>query len=229
MNQSVAIDLTELEVTPFFKVIDVENVPQSEIRGEEVRMQIEAVEIHLAGNSTYRGVFPVDAVWKKEGHNEITYMERFGDQYLAWKEGGPQVASGTPLTVLSRYGVTPAQISMCKVHKIYSVEALHGLQGAGIKSLGFHANKLKEAADAYMADRSSGAEVVNRTKALEDEIAELRALLEIKSNDEPTPDDEYAGLTDADIKALIKDKTGFAPKGNPSRASLVEQLKEIEA
>src|SRR5690606_25701408 len=158
MTQVAQIDMTPVTVTPVFKYLDIEDVPQSEQKGYEVRKTIEVVEVHTAGSRNSVPVFPVDAMWKREGNRVITYAERWPEQYRAFKEGGPQNAVGTPLEMLRYYGITPEQISLCRVTKVYSVEALDSLRQDGIKALGVLANTLRDAARALLAERKRGIE-----------------------------------------------------------------------
>lgn len=239
MVDAVQIDIHEIEVTPVFKYIELEDVPQSEIHGRLIKKRHEVAEIRFAGTKNYSPVVPVDTMWKREGLKVITFAERWAEQYRAFKEGNPQEAEGTPLDMLAQYGITPEQISLCRVRRIYSVEALNSIQGDSIKSLGMHANKLKEAARKFMADRGSGVEAQDEIAKLRAELAAMKASLStVAPVDEPTPEEAeqvavaagaYDDLTDAQIKEQIKEITGAAPRGNPSRDTLVASLNEALA
>jgi hypothetical protein len=239
MPQVAQIDLTPVTVTPVFKYLDLENVPQSEQKGHEVRRTIEVVEVHTAGSRNSTPVFPVDAMWRREGNTIITYAERWPEAYRAFKEGGPQNAVGTPLEMLRPLGITPEQISLCRAHKIYSIEALNGLGHDGVRALGVHSNKLRDAARVFASDRQSASEA-------QDEIAELRArLAALEAGAAPAApvepvvtaaqvEQEFGiplfaidQMSDEDIKAEIKRHTGSRPAGNPSRATLETALTEL--
>lgn len=225
-------------VTPYFRHQAVENVPQSEISGEP-KMEIrEIVELRFAGDKNFAPIFPADAMHRKDGHRVVTFAERFGDQYAEFQSGAAQTASGTPLEKLIQYGITPAQISLCRAVKIYSIEALHHLEGQNVRNLGMHANALKKMASDYMADRVSGAETAREIEKLKAEIEALRnagAANIPEKNTGPddaeqalkAADDEYAALSNDDLKALIKDATGSAPRGTPSREFLVNAVREL--
>ena len=73
MALSVPIDTRDISVTPVFQHISVEDVPASEREKRLVMKHIEAVEVRFAGSKNYSPVFPVDAMWKREGLNVITY------------------------------------------------------------------------------------------------------------------------------------------------------------
>lgn len=228
----------EHQITPYFKHLVVENVPQSEIQGKAVMETKEVVELRFAGDKNYSPVLPVDAMYRKEGHRIITYAERFSEQYAQFVRGAAQEASGTPLEKLSEYGITAAQLSLCRAVKIYNVEALYNLDGANLKSLGLHGNSLKDMAAAYMADRSKGNETAR-------ELAELRAKLAALKSGNPLPakdpspadmsralevaDKELEAMDEGELKAFIKSKSGQAPRGTPSRDWLINTARELSA
>jgi hypothetical protein len=239
MPQIAQINLDVPSVTPVFKYIDLENVPQSEQKGYEVRRTLEVVEVHTAGSRNSAPVFPVAAMWRRDGNRTITYAERWPEAYRAFKEGGPQNAIGTPLEMLRPQGVTPELISVCRVNKIYSVEALHNLSYDGIRALGVHANKLRDAARGFMADRANGVETQALLADQQAEMAELRAqlatLMAASAPAEPTemqavipPDDGIAAMSDEDIKVAIAAlNDGKRPAGNPSRGTIEAALREL--
>src|SRR3546814_20877229 len=134
----------------------------------------EVVEVRFAGSKNYSPIFPVDAFWKREGNRVITYGERWPDQYRQFKEGNPQEANGTPLEMLRPHGVTPEQLSLCRALRIYSIEAMHNLDGPSVKSLGMKANRLKDDAAAFMADRMTGPDTPGENRALRAEIDQIR-------------------------------------------------------
>lgn len=238
MALSVPIDTREITVTPVFKHITVEDIAASEREKRPVMKTIEAVEVRFAGSKLYSPVFPVDAMWKREGHNVITYAERWADQYMDFLQGNDQKAAGTPLEMLKPLGVSDAQLSLCRALKIYSIEALDGLEGPNLKNLQMNANPLKEMARRYLADRNSGNAATNEIAELRAEIARLKAAQTLPEN-EPTADevdeairkadDEYTNLSDDELKALIKDRTGSAPRGQPAREFLLNALRELDA
>lgn len=226
-------------ITPYFKVITPLNVAQSEERGKPVYdSPTEVVELRLAGDRNYAPVLPADGMYRKVGTRVITYAERFSDQYRAFMTGGDQVAGGTALEALSDYGITPAQLSVCRALKVYSIEALHELDGPSLKGLGMNANALKDMARRYMEDRAKkdAVGVTDDVAALKAEIERLKATIPAET---PAPEqvDEIVQEADteaseADEKRALKDQieaaTGTRPKGNPALATLREMLSELE-
>lgn len=234
MAHSVPIDTREITITPIFKHATVEDVPASERAGAPVMKTVEVVEVRFAGSKLYSPVFPVSAFWKRDGHRVVTYAERWADQYRAFLEGRPAEAAGTPLEMLKRYGISDAQLSLCRALKIYSIEALHHLEGPAIKTLGMSANDLKQMAARFMADRASGEDVQAELDRMRAELAALKA--------ERVPADERAEIArlgdltaEADesaVKKALKDEiealSGARPRGNPSVETLTAMRAEFQ-
>lgn len=224
MTRVVEIDTRDLTVTPFFKIIQVENIPKSETAGHAVMEMKEVVEVRFAGSNNYAPVFPAHQTWQREGNKSITYAERWADQYREFKEGNPQQAKGTPLEMLRPYGVTEEQLSMCRVHRVYSVEALDNLEGDKLKTLGMMGNSLKELARKYMADHSVSSSALKEIDELKKRIAEL------ESTSTTIPEDEeelYEAMTEDELRDMIESKTGTKPDGRLSHASLVNLAKGL--
>ncbi len=120
----------------------------------------------------------------------ITYAERWADQYAAFLSGNDQKASGTPLEMLKPYGISDAQLSLCRALRVYSIESLHHLEGQNLKNLQMNANPLKDMARRYMADRASGANNADEMAKLRAQIEALQAQIPAK---EPTPVRSRAG------------------------------------
>lgn len=237
MAQLAVIDDRDISITPVFKMIEIENIPKSEAAGRAIMETKEVVEVRFAGSKLYSPVFPVDAQYERVGNQVVSYAERWPEQYRAFKEGNPQEANGTPLEMLRTYDVTPEQLSLCRALRIYSVEALDKLEGAGIKALGMHANRLREAAKAFMADRDKGVNALSEVEELKAQIAALKAQMVPPQDSTPAvieqalqaADDAFADMDDEKIKGEIAKLTGSRPRGNPSRATLVQSLQELLA
>lgn len=236
MSVSVPIDTREITITPVFQYLSVEDVNASERENKPVMKMIEAVEVRFAGSKLYSPVFPADGFWKRDGHKVITYAERWPEQYAAFLSGSEQQAAGTPLEMLKAYGISPAQLSLCRALKVYSIESLYHLEGQNLKNLGMGANDLKRMANDFMADRAKGGDTATEIESLKAEIAALRAGIPAK---DPKPeeieraiitaDTDFEAMDDASLKAIIKDKTGQAPRGTPSRDFLLNAVRELAA
>jgi hypothetical protein len=236
-EHSVPIDTREITITPLFRYESIEDINASEREGHLVKKMIQVVEVRFAGSKNYSPVFPVDAAWKTENGRVVTYAERWEDQYRAFLAGASQQAAGTPLEMLKSYGMSDANLSLCRALRIYSIEALYHLEGDALKSLGIASNMLKDMARAYMADRAKGEGGAAELAALRAEIAALKAAIPVK---EPSlsevdamvqaSDDEYSALSDDELKDRIAGLTGTGrPRGNPSRATLVSAVRELES
>lgn len=235
MALSVPIDTREITITPVFKHVTVEDIPASERAGRQEMKTLEVVEVRFAGSKLYSPVFPVDAMWKRDGHKIVTYAERWADQYRDFLAGSEQKAAGTPLEMLKSYGITDSQLSLCRALKIYSIEALDNLEGPNLKSLQMNANPLKDMAKRYMADRNTGAKATSEIEALKAEIEKLRSAIPAQEpswqeieNAIKVADDELDALTDEELKAMIKDATGSAPRGTPGRPFLLNAVRELQ-
>ncbi|MFT8308504.1 hypothetical protein [Acetobacter malorum] len=117
---------------------------------------IELCEMRIAGEKNYVPTVPADSIWKTENGQQITYAERFSEQYQQFKMGDSQSGTGTPLQQLRPFGISDAQISLCRALRVYSIEAVQSMEGASLKALGVHANELKRMANAWMFTLPSG-------------------------------------------------------------------------
>jgi len=240
MTEAVLIDERDLQVTPMFKVIQVEDINASEREGHLVMKTREVVEVRIAGARDVK-VFPSDEVWRREGNRAITYAERWPEQYATYHNGDTQQALGTPLEMLRPYGISESMVSVCRALKIYSVEALYALEGAGLKALGMNGNRLKDAARQFMAERQSSVSAMSEVEALKARIAELEANgskvdipAELPTDAEmdaavAASDAEFADMSDEAIKEEIGKLAGSKPRGTPSRSTLENSLRELRA
>lgn len=221
-------------ITPYFQHMNLLNEQQSEIQGKAVYEIKEMVQMRFSGDRYYSPCFPVDSMYRKVGVNEITFAERWADQYRAFLNNEAQVAEGTPLDELISYGITPSQLSLCRALKIYSIEALYHLEGPNLKSLGIHANDLKPMAKRYMEARANGSKQDQEIARLKAEIEAMKAgnVLPADEHDglgEVLKNDEYLNVSDAELKDMIAAKAGKRPLGNPSRETLVSMLRDLNA
>lgn len=223
-------------ITAFFKHMSVLNVPQSETKGEPVYDLKEMVELRFAGDRNYSPCFESSEMWRNVGGRVITYAERFPEQYRAFIQGDSQVAGGTALEMLRPYGITPAQISICNALKVYSIEAI--LEMRTPQALGMSTNIIMEMAKRWQADQTSRnqTETKESIASLQAEIDRLKTLIPNKeaTSEEidaarSAADAEFEAMSDADLKTFIKDRTGQAPRGTPSREFLINAARELAA
>ena len=237
MAHSIPIDTRDITITPVFRHETVEDVPASEREGRAIMRTFEVVEVRFAGSKLYSPVFRVDDFWRRDGHRILTYAERWPDQYRAFLEGSAQSAAGTPLEMLRPYGISDAQLSLCRALRIYSIEALDNLEGQNLKNLQMNANPLKDMARRYVADRAKGADTAKEIEELKAQIAAMQAAMVPAADATPVQietalrlaDAEFEAMSDADLKAHIKDRTGQAPRGTPSREWLLNAARELAA
>ena len=234
MTYVAQIDTHEITVTPRFRHITVENVPQSELAGRAIMETKEVVEVRFAGQKNYSPVMPIDGFWKREGHKVLTYAERWPDQYRAFLAGDDQIANGTPLEVLKPFGITPSELSLCRALKIHSIEALNSIEGDAVRNLGMAGNHLREMARKYAASLP-GAGQLDEIAALRAELAALKARNTIPATETPPAViDTLAAEAGEDarkqaLKAEIAAATGITPRGNPSVETLERLLAEAKA
>lgn len=218
-------------ITPYFMHLNVLDQVQSEIQKKAVYDIKEVVQLRFAGDRYYSPVVPTDSMYRMVGLNVITYAERWADQYRQFLNNEAQVAEGTPLDNLTSYGITQAQLSLCRALKIYSIEALYHLEGANLKSLGVHANDLKPMAKRYMEDRANGSEQEKKIRELEAKIAEMQAA--VIPAKEPTQEDvddalqaaEFERMTPDQLRDYIETKTQKRPDGRLGRDALLNMAK----
>ena len=224
--------------TPYFRYESIFNEPQSMIQGKPVHDLKEVVEIRFAANPQYRPIFGVDEMWRMVDNRIVTWAERYADQYRAFLDGATQESEGTPLEELIPYGISQAQLSLCRALSIYSVEALYHLEGAGLKRLGQHGNDLKPMAKRYIDAKADGSHAQSQINELQRQLAELRAqsdpvadpfLSTQLQEQEPSPPTGFEEMSDAQLKDEIEKIAGARPKGNPSRTTLETMLEQALA
>lgn len=213
--------LPDLAVVPIFKYVTYEDLPESEKAGHAVHKTEVVVQVQYSGNNgrSYSPVFPAHAVSHREGHRSVTYAERWATQYAEFMAGNAQHSQGTPLENLRPYGVTEAQLSMCRALRVYSIESLLQLDGGTGKSLGMFSNDLMAMARKW-ADSKGGSDEVAQLRA---EIERLKAVSIAPVNEEP---DALEGEKEA-LKQILRDK-GVSWRGNPSLDTLKTMVAEAE-
>lgn len=217
-------------VTPYFKVIAVQDMKASREANRPIFRDEEYVEIRIAGDRNYAPCFPALSMWKRVDGFDVSYAERWPDQYRKFKEGRDQTAIGTPLSELTF--LTEAKRAELRALKIYTAEALAGLEGRNLKALGMEANKLKSQAKAYL-DKARGSADVSRMAEtiamLQSQIDELKAakMPLVRSVGEDA--EEFEDWDDDRLKDYILQKSGAKPHGNSAHETLVSMARELES
>lgn len=183
----------------------------------------ECVKVQIAGETRFTPVFRASDMWDRDGLQEITYAERWAEQYRQFKEGASQVADGIPLDEAPF--LNQSRIAELRQLKIYSVEALASLDDRSIPRLGGKGYELKAMAQDFLVKRrETGAN--DKIAAMQAQIAELTAMLNQSKPEGANPlfaaDGEYTRLKDE-----IKAKTGSYPRGNPSLETLQRIVAEL--
>lgn len=216
--------LPDLAVVPVFKYVTYEDLLESEKAGQAIHKTEVVVQVQYSGNNgrSYSPVFPAHAISHRDGHRSVTYAERWSKQYEEFMSGQNQTSQGTPLENLRPYGVTEAQLSMCRAIRCYSVEALLQLDGGTGKSLGMFSNDLMKMAREWASSNGAGAK---------DEIAQLRAEIERLKSTSAAPvavEPEQLDVEVESLKSRFAELTGSRPKGNPSIETLRRMVAEAE-
>lgn len=231
----------EPTVIPIFKVHTRKNEAKSKLAGRPIFDEMEVCEIRFAGNRDTLSVFPAHGFSRWQSVNGVsepmTYAQRWPDQYRRFKEQRTQVQEGTPLDELPF--LSQSKRLELKALSIYTAEALAALDGTPLKTLGMGGRDLKNQAQAYLDNAAGSADAVRQAAenhALREQLADLQRQMsemaevkapqhkEVKVSVGPI---SLADLDDATLKALIKEATGSAPRGNPSHDTLVAMVTEI--
>lgn len=222
--------------TPYFKYLNIFNEPQSKLQGKPVYELKPVVEIRFPANPQYKPVFGADeqCTVDEDTGRVITWAERYKNQYAAFVAGAEQQAEGTPLEELLPYGISQAQLSICRALSIYSIEQLVHLEGPAVKRLGIHANDLKPMAQRFMDARRDGSQQQSEINELKRQLAELQGkqdapLSNVMQAAEPELPSGYEDMTDDQLKEEIAKIAGNKPRGNPSRETLIRSLEELMA
>jgi hypothetical protein len=183
----------------------------------------ECVKVQIAGETRFAPVYRAKDMWERDGLQEITYAERWPEQYRQFKEGSAQIADGTSLEEAPF--LNPSRIGELRALKIYSVESLANLDDRNIPRLGGKGYELKEMARQYLLKRQqTGAE--SKFAQMQAQIEALTARL---AATESQPVTETADVDTARKNILrdeIKARTGSYPPGNP-KTQTVEYLQRV--
>lgn len=182
-----------------------------------------------------------------------TYAERFAREFLAFKEKTGPTVVGTPLH--EGAFISAAKRAELRALSVHTLEALASLEGQHLKNLGMGGRELKEQAKAYLENARGSAGVTrlaaeneqlkDMLKQMREEIDAMKGVAPAQQNaggftqaevNEPeyvqpetaTAASSFEFWEDSDLKQFIKKKTGEAPRGNISHATLVIRAEEVK-
>ena len=224
----------------------VENKAKTKEAGRPIFEDREFVRIKFPGDKHRVLVAPAKEGYRRDPvtNDWVTYAEEFPKHYQAFKDNVEYHGEGTPLSELTF--LTDSKRMELRAFNIHTAETLAALDGTPLQKLGMGARELKNQATAWL-DKASGSADVTRlaaeNAALSAQMDDLRAQVAelLNSGAEPARADEEplgqelasvaADAFDAmgvpELKVYIKERTGAAPKGNPSRDTLVSMALDV--
>lgn len=225
-----------------FENFPVLNEAASKESGRPIYEDMEICRIRMGGDRLNSPVFPAWAeapggVENEDGYNIVmTYKEKYAEQYKRFKAGEAQTKDGTPLEALPF--LTPARMKEFKALNIYTAESLADLDGQNLKTLGSNGRDYQIKARAYLDNAAGSANVMKLAtendflkqqldelkKEREQWTATARASTDLGYGDP----DQLESKTDAELRDIIKDKTGSFPRGQPARETLLGMVKELQ-
>ena len=223
-----------------FKNVAVENKAKSRAEGRPIFEQQEQVHIRFVGDTKKELVAPAQEKCARDPSNGqwISYAQLYHKHYDAFKSGQEVAGEGTPIEEL--HFIDAAKRAELKALHVHTAEALAGLEGVNLTRLGMYGRELKEKAKAYIEKAkdsaletrlaAENAQLKTRLEALEAQIMRAPAPAEPLTPSEPAQAATvFENWEDGALKAFIKERSGAAPKGNPSHATLVRQAEEFFA
>lgn len=206
-----------------FWVEAIQNKGLSEKEGRPIFKNVEMVEVIMPADRNRTLKAPAHAEAGKHNGIKYTYAQKYAKQYERFKADQPQLVEGTPLAEAPF--LDAAQRATLKALSVYTIEQLASLQGVPLKNLGPGGLEMQQKALTYM-ERASGSAAATAQAA---EIARLKQTVADLSAAGADPRIKYAEMGDNELKDYIREQTGSAPRGNPSRATLVRMCVEIDS
>lgn len=217
-----------------FKILPVQNMEKTRKEGRPIYDDVEHVEIRHVGDPKKINVAPAHESFMRDRATGqwITYAEAYHRHYEAFKTGQAVRGSGTPLDKLPF--LSEGRCAELRALNIHTAEALAGLEGANLAKLGMYGRSLKNQATEYITHAKDTA-LETRLQAENDDLKARLAVLEaalVENGGKAVPKEAYVAVNDFsgwgpdDLKAFIKERTGSAPKGQPSHATLVRMAEE---
>lgn len=237
-----------VSITPVFYTEVVEDVKATREAGRPIMVEEERVEYRIAGNRNFVPHFQAHEFHEWVDGEEVTHAMRWPKEYKHFKETGGNSAQGTPLQNLP--GLTKVQLSTLKTLSVFSIESLANIEGRELKNLGPGGHEMKRSAQQYLAAAAGRLDlngVLQQMAELKAQNEQLSRIVSDAQHQAPAPQvdnweqaaaafdepetaqpEPYTHLSDDEIKAKIKEATGSGVRGQPSRATLVGMLKDLE-
>lgn len=227
---------SDAQLVVTFRADKVKNEAKSVEAGRPIYDDIELCEVRTAGDRETVKVFPAHAfhqwIRNEEGEQEqITYAQRWSEQYRRFKERRAQIQEGTPLSELPF--LTEAQRSTLKALNVHTAETLAAIDGPRLKTLGMGGREWKNQAQAYIDNASGSANVTAmaaKIEMLQQQIAALSAApvqpAPVAPAESPAATDDFDAYSDDDLKDYIASQVGARPRGNPNRDTLLRMARE---
>ena len=211
-----------------------ENQRRSKAEGRPVYDDIEMVRIRYPRDNKRVHVAPAHERAFVRGVGKVSYAERFPEHYEAFRRGQEFIGTGTPLK--DAPFLTEARRMELQRSGVMTVDALAEMDATALRRLGMGYVQLGEQARKFLeaahktADETEKAELraqIDELRAMMSEMqAKPRTLSDALVDHEEADAAPFEGMDDAALKAMIKDATGAAPRGNPSREALVRMARE---
>jgi len=198
---------------------------------------VEFVRIKYVGDKHSELVAPAnDFTFCPERREQIMWKEQFPRHYAAFVENRATLVDGTPLDELP--GITGSKVAELKAQRVFSIEALAGLDGTLLQRLGPGAREWKGKAETWLAKAREGAldtKLAAQNAQMQEQLAALRAQIEAMGatpsaepvKAEVVTEGRFIGHTASDLRRYIEATTGSKVKGNPKLATLTAMAEEV--
>jgi hypothetical protein len=220
----------------------VKHETKSREAGRPIFTDAEFVRIRWPGDRNRELVAPANqpSVRNPDTNEWLTYIDRYPRHYEAFKQNATFIGEGAPIEEAPF--LTKAQVAELKAVNIFTIESLAGLSESSMSKLGMGARKLMDQAKAYVEKAkdsaletklaAQNADLREQLKALGAQVAALsgKDLVRTPTPEPDAPEDSdvspFEGWEASQLKAYIKDKTGEAPRGNPSLETLMRMAED---
>jgi hypothetical protein len=213
-----------------FKHQEFQNEGKSLAEGRPIFDDLEVCVVHAPGSRDVR-VYPATMFSRWEDdmftgrQRQVSYAERFAQQYRQFKANAAQTKSGTPLDHAPF--LTAARRAELRAQNVYTVEMLADIEGAELKNLGQGGREMKNQAMEFIAESKVGApnvQMAAEMEALKARNAILEEDLAAKKNGD---EGEFADMTRSQLRDYIATNTGQEPIGGQlDRKTLIRLAKD---